>query len=118
MAARWWPRGAESWGVAGGILASCWPLAGLLPPWFSAAAAFLLPADGEVRHFDLREPGGGARRLLACRSGRGRLELNSVHCRPGSTQFCVAGGDPFVRCAWGLAWSGTAWLGLGHAGRQ
>lgn len=60
-------------------------------------ATLPLPADGEVRHFDLREPGGGARRLLACRSNRGRLELNSVHCRPGSTQFCVAGGDPFVR---------------------
>lgn len=53
--------------------------------------------DGEVRHFDLREPGAANRRLLACRTQRGRLELNSVHCRPGSTQFCVAGGDAFVR---------------------
>lgn len=55
----------------------------------------LCPADGEVRHFDLREAGN--RRLLACRTQRGSLELNSVHCRPGTTQFCVAGGDPFVR---------------------
>ena len=56
-------------------------------------------ADGEVRHFDLREPDAGARRLLACRNLHGRLELNSVHCQPGSSspQFCVAGGDAFVR---------------------
>ncbi|KAL4458237.1 hypothetical protein ABPG75_013102 [Micractinium tetrahymenae] len=53
--------------------------------------------DGEVRHFDLREPAAGHRRLLGCRTQRGRLELNSVHCHAGSTQFCVAGGDSFVR---------------------
>lgn len=47
--------------------------------------------DGEVRHFDLREPGGGSRRLLACRTTRGRLELNSVHCRPGA---CAGTGAP------------------------
>ncbi|EFN54263.1 hypothetical protein CHLNCDRAFT_135819 [Chlorella variabilis] len=56
-----------------------------------------LSCDGEVRHFDLRHPAAANRRLLACRTQRGRLELNSVHCRLGTTQFCVAGGDPFVR---------------------
>ena len=55
------------------------------------------PADGEVRHFDLREPAAACRRLLACRSTRGRLELNSVHARPHTSQFCVGGGDAFVR---------------------
>jgi hypothetical protein len=65
-----------------------------LPPRLPPAA----PADGEVRHFDLRQPAGAARRLLACRTQHGRLELNSVHCCPRSHQFCVAGGDPFVRC--------------------
>ncbi|KAI3435675.1 hypothetical protein D9Q98_001733 [Chlorella vulgaris] len=53
--------------------------------------------DGDVRAFDLRQPAAANRRLLACRTQHGRLELNTVHCHPGSTQFCVAGGDPVVR---------------------
>lgn len=54
--------------------------------------------DGEVRHFDLREPSAGQRRLLICTNSRGYpIELNSVHWHPSRPQFCVGGGDVYCR---------------------
>ena len=62
----------------------------------SAHCFYSCGEDGEVRHYDLRQPAAGNRRLLVvhgCQVGR-PVELNSIDCSALDThQFCLGGGD-------------------------
>lgn len=62
----------------------------------SAHCFYSCGEDGEVRHFDLREPAAGNRRLLVVHGAHvGRaVELNSIDCSALDTrQFCLGGAD-------------------------
>ncbi|KAK9823322.1 hypothetical protein WJX72_001905 [[Myrmecia] bisecta] len=68
----------------------------------SASCFFSCGEDGNVFHFDLREPHSMRREMQVCKAsaygGTSEVELNSIHCNPmRAWEFTVAGGDQYVR---------------------